>query len=77
MVPGPVLRLREGTPVAINVVNDAGYPDLIHWHGLYLPAAQDGATEEGSAIIPPGQSNIMPSRRSPAARAGITAMPWL
>ena len=33
-VPGPLLRLREGRPVRINVVNDAGYPDLVHWHGL-------------------------------------------
>ena len=48
-VPGPVLRLREGRPVNIKVTNDAGYPDLIHWHGLYLPALQDGATEEGIA----------------------------
>jgi FtsP/CotA-like multicopper oxidase with cupredoxin domain len=55
-VPGPVLRLREGQPVTINVVNDAGYPDLVHWHGLYIPADQDGATEEGSPIIPVGQS---------------------
>src|SRR5271156_5838429 len=55
-VPGPVLRLREGRPVNIKVVNDAGYPDLIHWHGLYLPALQDGATEEGSPIIPVGES---------------------
>ena len=42
-VPGPVLRLREGKPVTINVINDAGYPDIVHWHGLYLPAVQDGA----------------------------------
>jgi FtsP/CotA-like multicopper oxidase with cupredoxin domain len=53
-VPGPILRLREGRPVNIKVINDAGYPDLVHWHGLYLPALQDGATEEG-AIIPVGQ----------------------
>ncbi len=57
-VPGPVLRLHEGRPVTINVINDAGYPDLVHWHGLYLPAVQDGATEEGSPIIPVGQSHI-------------------
>jgi FtsP/CotA-like multicopper oxidase with cupredoxin domain len=57
-VPGPVLRLREGKPVTINVINDAGYPDLIHWHGLYVPSLQDGATEEGSPIIPVGQSLI-------------------
>jgi FtsP/CotA-like multicopper oxidase with cupredoxin domain len=57
-VPGPVLRLREGRSVNIKVINDAGYPDLVHWHGLYLPAIQDGATEEGSPIIPVGQSLI-------------------
>ena len=55
-VPGPVLRLQEGRPVRINVINDAGYPNLIHWHGLYLPAAQDGAAEEGSPTIQPGKS---------------------
>jgi FtsP/CotA-like multicopper oxidase with cupredoxin domain len=53
-----VLRLREGRPVNIKVTNDAGYPNLIHWHGLYLPALQDGATEEGSPIIPVGESLI-------------------
>jgi FtsP/CotA-like multicopper oxidase with cupredoxin domain len=57
-VPGPVLRLAEGKPVTINVVNDSGYPDIVHWHGLYLPAVQDGATEEGSPIIPVGQSQL-------------------
>jgi FtsP/CotA-like multicopper oxidase with cupredoxin domain len=55
-VPGPLLRLQEGKPVAINVINNSGYPNLIHWHGLFTPSAQDGATEEGSPIIPPGQS---------------------
>jgi hypothetical protein len=30
-VPGPPLRLREGKPVTLNVVNDSGYPNLIHW----------------------------------------------
>lgn len=58
-VPGPVLRLREGRPVNIKVINDAGYPDLIHWHGLYLPALQDGAAEEGSPIIPVGGTSSL------------------
>lgn len=55
-MPGPALRLKEGKPVRINVINDSGYPNLIHWHGLYLPPEQDGATEEGSPIIEPSQS---------------------
>ena len=28
-VPGPALRLQEGKPVAINVINDFGYPNLV------------------------------------------------
>lgn len=55
-VPGPALRLREGRRVQIKVINDAGYANLIHWHGLYLQSLQDGATEEGSPIIQPGSS---------------------
>ena len=33
-VPGPVLRIQEGKPVTINVINESGYPNLVHWHGL-------------------------------------------
>jgi FtsP/CotA-like multicopper oxidase with cupredoxin domain len=55
-VPGPVLRLREGQPVRINVINGSGYPNLVHWHGLFLSSEQDGTAEEGSPIIQPGQS---------------------
>jgi FtsP/CotA-like multicopper oxidase with cupredoxin domain len=73
-VPGPVLRLREGKPVAINVVNDAGYPDLIHWHGLYLPSVQDGAMEEGSPMIAPGQSLLYSFTPKPTGTR--TAMRW-
>ncbi len=55
-VPGPVLRVKEGQPVRIEVANESGYPNLIHWHGLMIPSLQDGATEEGSPIIEPGKS---------------------
>ena len=57
-VPGPVLRLQQGKPVTINVVNESGYANLVHWHGLFLPSVQDGAMEEGSPIIPPGESLV-------------------
>jgi FtsP/CotA-like multicopper oxidase with cupredoxin domain len=57
-VPGPALRLREGAPVTIKVVNDSGYPNLVHWHGLFIPPEQDGAIEEGSPIIQAGESLV-------------------
>src|ERR1700755_1154805 len=65
-VPGPALRLREGMPVKINVINESGYPNLIHWHGLYLPSVQDGASEEGSPIIQPGPSHVYSFTPKPA-----------
>src|SRR3984957_4637322 len=52
-VPGPVLRLREGRQVSIDIRNDTDVDDIIHWHGLYVPAAADGAMEEGSPMVPP------------------------
>ncbi|HVE21185.1 MAG TPA: multicopper oxidase family protein [Acidocella sp.] len=57
-VPGPTLRLQEGKPVAIKVINDSGYPNIVHWHGFFIPSVQDGAMEEGSPIIPASQSLI-------------------
>ena len=65
-IPGPPLRLQEGKPVRIKVINDSGYPNLIHWHGLYLPSEQDGAAEEGSPIVQPGQSLIYAFTPKPA-----------
>jgi FtsP/CotA-like multicopper oxidase with cupredoxin domain len=53
-VPGPVLRLREGREVSIDIRNDTDVDDIVHWHGLYLPAAADGAMEEGSPMIERG-----------------------
>ena len=57
----------------INVINDAGYPDLIHWHGLYLPALQDGAIEEGSPIIPLGNLSLLVY--APAHRHALVSQP--
>jgi FtsP/CotA-like multicopper oxidase with cupredoxin domain len=52
-VPGPVLRLREGRQVDIDIRNDTDIDDIIHWHGLYVPSIADGAMEEGSPMVPP------------------------
>ena len=53
-VPGPVLRLREGRQVSIDIRNDTDVDDIIHWHGLYVPSAADGAMEEGSPMVERG-----------------------
>jgi len=54
--PGPLLRLREGRPVTIEVTNRTARREIVHWHGLFLPPAIDGAVEEGTPLIEPGAS---------------------
>ncbi|HEV3309078.1 MAG TPA: multicopper oxidase domain-containing protein, partial [Chloroflexota bacterium] len=51
--PGPVLRMREGVPVTVDVRNDTDVPEFVHWHGLLIPAEVDGAEEEGTPPVPP------------------------
>src|SRR6185312_7414067 len=52
-VPGPLLRLREGQRVRVDVHNDTDVPEQLHWHGQSVPADVDGAAEEGTPYIPP------------------------
>jgi FtsP/CotA-like multicopper oxidase with cupredoxin domain len=55
-VPGPLLRLKEGRPVIIDVANRSDRPEVVHWHGLFLPSDVDGAMEEGTSPIAASQS---------------------
>ena len=41
-VPAPLIRLREGQTVRLNVVNDLDEDSSIHWHGLLVPPQHDG-----------------------------------
>jgi FtsP/CotA-like multicopper oxidase with cupredoxin domain len=52
-VPGPLLRVREGQAVTVDVVNDTDVPEYVHWHGLFVPSEVDGAEEEGTPPVPP------------------------
>jgi len=52
-VPGPLLRVREGQPVSVEVVNETDVPEYVHWHGLLIPPEVDGAEEEGTPAVPP------------------------
>src|ERR1700676_2480648 len=51
-VPGPLIRLREGVPVTVDLFNDTDAPELVHWHGQIIPANVDGAAEENSLAVP-------------------------
>jgi FtsP/CotA-like multicopper oxidase with cupredoxin domain len=51
--PGPLLRLKEGRPFAVDVYNDTDTPELVHWHGQRIASEVDGAYEEGTPFIAP------------------------
>ena len=41
--PGPTLELNEGDRVIVHFRNDLKEPTTVHWHGIHLPASQDGS----------------------------------
>lgn len=50
--PGPLLRVKEGVPIAVNVINDTDTPEYVHFHGLLIPSDVDGSEEEGTPPVP-------------------------
>ena len=50
--PGPLLRLKEGERVVVDIHNDTDTPEQLHWHGQTVPVDVDGASEEGTPFIP-------------------------
>ncbi|WP_310497708.1 multicopper oxidase domain-containing protein [Sandarakinorhabdus sp.] len=58
-VPGPTLRFVEGEQAEIRVTNKLAETASIHWHGLLLDGAQDGAPGfNGFAGIAPGTTHV-------------------
>ncbi len=55
-VPGPLMRMKEGVPVTIDVMNASAHDDIVHWHGLATDTLNDGAVEEGGTLIKAGTS---------------------
>ena len=41
-IPGPVLRVREGTQIVVDVENRGDIESTVHWHGLRLDNRYDG-----------------------------------
>ncbi len=54
-IPGPTLRVPEGSELVVNVANEGDLEATVHWHGLRLENRYDG-THETQAPIPVGGS---------------------
>ena len=36
-MPGPLLRMMQGRSVTVDIHNHTANPEIVHWHGLFLP----------------------------------------
>ena len=54
-IPGPTLKVPEGSEVIVNVTNEGDLEATVHWHGLRLENRYDG-THETQAPIQVGES---------------------
>ena len=45
-IPGPTLRVRQGSEISVRVRNDADTEATVHWHGLRLDNKYDGVPHE-------------------------------
>lgn len=54
-VPGPLIEATEGDRVRIAFVNRLAQESTLHWHGMPVPAAQDGNPLDP---VPPGATRL-------------------
>src|SRR5918994_2731199 len=44
-IPGPTLKVREGSELIVNIENQSDMEAMVHWHGLRLENRYDGTHE--------------------------------
>ncbi len=54
-VPGPTLKVQQGSTITVRVTNHGDLDATVHWHGLRLENRYDG-THETQAPIPVGET---------------------
>ena len=50
-IPGPTLKVQEGSEVVVNVENQGDMEATVHWHGLRLENRYDGTHETQPPIL--------------------------
>jgi FtsP/CotA-like multicopper oxidase with cupredoxin domain len=53
-IPGPTLRVRQGSEIIVQVSNHGDLDTTVHWHGLRLENKYDGVPHATQAPIPVG-----------------------
>jgi FtsP/CotA-like multicopper oxidase with cupredoxin domain len=55
-VPGPLIRVRRGEEIRVRIANELSEAIAVHWHGVRVPNAMDGAPYLSQVPIAPGTS---------------------
>jgi FtsP/CotA-like multicopper oxidase with cupredoxin domain len=55
-VPGPIMRVKQGETVRINVNNKMTQSTAVHFHGVHTPNSMDGVPFVTQPVIKPGAS---------------------
>jgi len=58
LLPGPILRVKEGDSVTIRVTNKLHEMTTIHWHGIILDSEMDGVPGISFPGIAPGETFV-------------------
>ena len=53
-IPGPTLKVAQGSEIVVHVINQGDLDTTVHWHGLRLENRYDGVPHETQAPIPVG-----------------------
>jgi FtsP/CotA-like multicopper oxidase with cupredoxin domain len=53
-IPGPTIKVRQGSEIIVNVTNQGDLDTTVHWHGLRLENKYDGVPHETQTPIPVG-----------------------
>ncbi len=57
-IPGPVLKVKEGSEIVVNIENQGDLETTVHWHGLRLDNRYDGTHETQPAIEVGGRFTV-------------------
>src|SRR5688572_19311106 len=53
-LPGPLMRVPQGSRLLIHFTNNLPEATTIHWHGVRLTADMDGVPDHSQPPVPPG-----------------------
>lgn len=56
MIPGPALRVQQGSTITVQFENNIELPTTVHWHGLRHDIANDGVPGVSQDPTQPGES---------------------